>query len=1161
LLLAASARADEWPVARGPSREPNPYRYDPKILKEVPRAFLEDTAACLLYSSTTYLVEADGTTETITHEVTRLNGRKGVDTLGEYNSISYDPAYQKLTLNEARVIKPNGQVVKIEPQHVQLRDANTDYSVYGKEKELVISFPNLQVGDVYEVKWTTRGKSPEFGEHFFARYNFGDDRFPVVHDELRVRLPKAKVLKFAPVGGKVEPIVRDVGNDRLYVWRVANRRELPQDSDLPSREELRLQLMCSTFASWEEVGRWKQKLRARCWECTDDIRATVREVTKGLKTPLEKVRALSYWVRRRIRYVSFSSARNGYTPHQPAEVHGNLFGDCKDQAQLLAVMLREAGVPVWLVTLGARDDGQIVPDVPSPWGTHAILLVQVDGKDHWIDTTATLAAWDFLPRGDRDRVAYVTSDKGVRVLRTPALTADDLRYEQETEVWVQPDGTGQCRRTVTYHGLSALTQREAWTDVPAGERRRLMAAELQDANSRTRLRTLEVDEVSLRDPDRDVRATVTFDIPELLAGETDREGSFNDSKVWSRILAYTLDYERQAPLDLYAPFASAHRYTIHLPPGLRFETPPKDREVSSPLGSFTLHVRTDPKDARRLVLELHTRLERSRLSPADFAAFRAFHQQVYKSYRAWLNVTPTRDLDDALALEVLLTWAPGDRASAATLARLYQHHGRPDQALRVVRQALQVHPEDAKLWDLAVAATTSLEEEEGLYREMARRFPDAPRYLVAVGRICVSRGDHDGARAVLEPLTRSGPAAAQARAHYQLARSALARKQPAEALKHLDALVKADVSAVPLVDAKRLCGHAHEKLGQKDQALTAYAEALADAPDDQDLLSSLVRLEIQSDKQDKALDHLRRYTLVVGRDLEGLVQAASDHLELGRFEDALDLAWRAREIGFHERAQRVLGLVYLHRCEYEKAALHLDRAEADAPVLLGLIRAHLALGNLGQAVAYAERAGKPAAAPPELRQAVELVARLEERKRAVLKSAKSVPPERAAACATAVEALVCAEEAYSAGRPSAQVAALLARALPDAVEIGPALALRGLLALEHGRLGKALADAERAIALSPKEPRGYLVRGRVRLERGRDGALADLVRATELSGRRDAVILHWLASALAQVGRHADALIAQREAVRLRPQDPEIVEQLRALERRAARADGARRDS
>jgi tetratricopeptide (TPR) repeat protein/transglutaminase-like putative cysteine protease len=1156
-LVVPAARAGEWPVARGPSHEPEPYRYDPAVLKRAPRAFLEDTAACILYTGTTYLVAPDGTTETITHEITRLNGRKGVENLGEYSSITWDPACQKVVLNEARVLKRDGRVVPIEPRHVQLRDTNTEYAVYGSEKELVISFPNLEVGDTYEVKWTTRGKSPEFGDHFFTRYNFGDDRYPVLRDELRVRIPRTRPLRHASVGGKVEPTVRDVGCDRLYVWRVHNKPELPQDSELPSKEEFRLQLMCSTYPSWEAVGKWKRELRKECWECTQPIRDTVREVTAGLKTPLEKARALTYWVRRRVRYVSFSSARHGYTPHQPGQVQENRFGDCKDQAQLLAVMLREAGVPAALVTLGARDDGQIVPAVPSPWGTHAILLVRVDGKDHWVDTTATTAGWDFLPRGDRDRVAYVTDDSSIRVLRTPGLGADDNRHEQDTEVWLQPDGTAHCRRSVVFGGLAALGKRDAWADVPPGERRRLVAAELQDANSRTHLRSLRVDEGSLKDLGRPVHAAMEFDTPEQVSGDPDREGSFSDSRVWSRLLAYNLDYERQVPLDLWAPFESVHRFTVHLPPGFRFGSTPTDQTVQSRLGSFRLKVRPDAKNPRRLELEFRTRLEQGRVDPKDFAEYRRLHQEVSGAWRAWITMTPTRDLADALPLEALLAVSPGDRTSAGVLARLYQANGRLADARRVLRQAVVYHPKNVGLWELAVAAAENVEQEEAVYREMTRRFPGESKYALAVGRICVSRGRHDDARAVLGPLSLQGTPVVRAKAHYELARSAMARKQPAEAVKHVEAARAADSAAASGLDLLRLEGQAHEQLGQRDGAIRAYRMALLQAPDNRDLLAALVRLELAAKQPAEALDHLRRYTLAVGGDLEGLVRAATFHLEMGRLDDALDLAGRAQNLGPNAGAQRVLGLVYLRRGDDEKAAQHLARAGQDAEVLLGLIQAHLRLGRLDEALAEARASQKLAGAPPELHRACALAIKLGVRKLAVLKQLPGVAGGKAPALLAAVDALVCAEQAQADGQPAERTAALLGRAFAPGVDLGPAHALRGLLALEHGRLARALADAERAVALAPADGRGYFVRGRVRLERGQGAeALADLARAAALTGRRDGLVLHWLAAALAGQGRHAEALATQREAVRLRPGDRELREQLHELERAARVAAG-----
>ena len=222
------------------------------------------------------------------------------------------------------------------------------------------------------------------------------------------------------------------------------------------------------------------------------------EVTKGCADETAKARALTYWLRRNIRYVADGEGHD-YTPHPPANVFANRFGDCKDTSQLLAVMLRDAGLKVELATLGVYDDGQVLEEVPSPWGTHAILLVTINGLPHWIDTTSSLAGWDFLPRDDRDRLCYVVDDKGaIRLVRTPPMTLDDNRFDQTTHVHVGIDGSSRCAREVVTHGTAAMGQRDTFLEVPAGERRRQVTSELLDSNSRTRLVRLTFDEAALR---------------------------------------------------------------------------------------------------------------------------------------------------------------------------------------------------------------------------------------------------------------------------------------------------------------------------------------------------------------------------------------------------------------------------------------------------------------------------------------------------------------------------------------------------------------------------------------------------------------------------------------------------------------------------------------
>jgi tetratricopeptide (TPR) repeat protein len=1160
IALTGSARAaGDWPVKRGESHEPVPYRYDPAEVKKLPHEFTDDFPACTIYSATNYLLEADGTVEKITHEVTRLTGRKGIERLGEYRNIIFDPSYETFTLNEARVLKADGKVVPIEPKHVQLRDVATDFQVYDHDKQLVISFPSLEVGDTIEVKWSTRGKNPEHQGKFFTRYGFGDDRYPVAVDEIRIRLPKDNAFKHATTGGKLEPTVKDEGNVRTYHWRMEKIAPPPQDDNLPPKEELHTAVSCSTFGTWADVAAWKQKIRKDCWTCTPEVKTLVDEVTRGLDKPIDKARALTYWVRRHIRYVSMGE-KHDYTPHRPADVLGTRYGDCKDQSQLLAVMLREVGIPVALATLGTIDDGQVLESVPSPWGTHAILLVTLDGKEHWIDTTASLAGWDYLPRDDRDRACYLYDEKGLRLGRTPKMTPEQNRTVLVSKLSVRTDGTSHCERHSEAHGSAAFASRADWVEVPPGERRRAMAAELQNSQSKAHLVRLKIDEKRLKDFDQAVEADIVYDVPGHFSGENGLEGSITDSRVWARILSVNLDYDRKLPLDLGLPFESVHKYSIELPPIYHFDEAPKEKSVQSKWGRFELKVRHDAATPRRLELEFYTRLDQTRVEPDDFDAFRKFHEEMFKAYRVWLSLETKLDAKDAPAVEALLGKNPGDVGLAFQLAKHYRNADQTKEARRVIRGAVERQPSNLRLRQMQVELAEGREEEEAAYAALIRLQPDDMRHPIALAERRLEHKDPTAARQALEPVLKRIPKTMPeddkrkeyfwvAEACLTMARCCHEANQPAEALAQLEEAIRFNPNSLSSTELMLLKGHLHEKLKQRKQARETYQGLLNTSNDSDEAMAALIRLELGDNRGPQALPYLRRYSAAVSHTLNGLVKSADYYYQLGREDDAFELAERSRDMDFHPDAQRILGLVYLKRHDYAKALFHLDRTPMSATVLEAVIEANLGQGRLGDALKQADRIEALKEPAPNLRRTYALLLSLTQR-RIDLQKSVNLPKGKAEAGNAAIDAFVCAEYALSAEQPGDRIRSVLDGAFRDGIEIGPAFALRGQLALERGRLTAALADAERAVTLSPQEARCYFVRGRVRLERKVDGALADLSKAADLSRRKDAAMLHWLATALHRAGAHAEALAAQKEAALINPRDEEIREQLKEFEKK-----------
>src|SRR5262249_14756599 len=124
--------------------------------------------------------------------------------------------------------------------------------------------------------------------------------------------------------------------------------------------------------------------------------------------------------------------------------------------------------------------------------------------------------------------------------------------------------------------------------------------------------------------------------------------------------------------------------------------------------------------------------------------------------------------------------------------------------------------------------------------------------------------------------------------------------------------------------------------------------------------------------------------------------------------------------------------------------------------------------------------------------------------------------------ATAIERAVCAEALFARGLWPARVAELLNEALSVQGPPGVALRLRAVVRMQRGQFSRALTDAEAAIRLSPNEASGYYARGRMRSELAPATGVRDLERAAQLSGRRDATMLHDLAKAYFAMGRKTE---------------------------------------
>ena len=114
------------------------------------------------------------------------------------------------------------------------------------------------------------------------------------------------------------------------------------------------------------------------------------------------------------------------------------------------------------------------------------------------------------------------------------------------------------------------------------------------------------------------------------------------------------------------------------------------------------------QSGRKWTVVFHTKLDRTRIEPADFDAFIDFQERVSAGHRAFLTMKPSETVDDLRAdiqlVEKSFEKEPKNLPLALELAQLNLRAGHKEKAAKVLRAARLIHPGNQRLLELLAQA-------------------------------------------------------------------------------------------------------------------------------------------------------------------------------------------------------------------------------------------------------------------------------------------------------------------------------------------------------------------------------------------------------------------------------------------------------------------------
>ncbi|HEY4220803.1 MAG TPA: transglutaminase domain-containing protein, partial [Myxococcota bacterium] len=480
-----------------------------------------------------------------------------------------------------------------------------------------IRFRNLDVGSITVVQYMThRGSAGFLPNHYVATWWFSQIQHDVRDATWILVMPKDRKL-VRDIQGDVKETVVDDGDKRIRTYRAVDVPPLIPEPNMPPANDLLRRVSVSTLDGWDEYVRWEQALLKDAFRSNPEVDALAAKLLAGASTPHDKIDRLFRYVSKDIRYTQeYETSIAGVKPHACPVVLERGYGDCKDKAVLLILLLRKAGIDADFAILRTTDAGKVEKDIPNQQFNHAIVYVRKQpGIEQGYFTDPTTDALDLgnLRSDDQGAVSLVLEPEG------PTWHFEDIPYQssefERAHVDIKLDpATAKAHVDMSMRGAGASSGRRAVRDAET-EKKLLQGwatylfpgASLVDGKSDTS-----------EDLAKPFTGAFNADVPGAL--HDDADGTRVDVPHISPFATLTQLAERKLPLRLGISDNESLDMVLAIPPGKKVLRTPADYHVVGTCFTADRTTTTGATDVHVIAGYVKTCPE---ISAADYPAFRA----------------------------------------------------------------------------------------------------------------------------------------------------------------------------------------------------------------------------------------------------------------------------------------------------------------------------------------------------------------------------------------------------------------------------------------------------------------------------------------------------------------------------------------------------------
>ncbi len=561
------------------------------------------------------------------HYIIKILNERGKEDFSETH-VDYDSTYEKVELEYARTIKPDGTVADVGSRHIRDVSKYLNFPLYSNARVFIISFPEIMEGAVIDYKLKIYRNQLLNKKDFILTFPLQASE-PIITANFTLTFPKDRQLhtriineKYNNFAANLIPHKEEKDSYLIYRWQFKDIPQIIPESNMPPQVEINPTLLISTFQSWQDIYNWwwalsKDKIRA-----DSAIQLKVKELIKDKASEEEKVRAIHNFCAQKIRYVAVEYGQAGYEPHRAEDVYKNKYGDCKDQAILLVTMLKEAGFLAWPVLIATKDYYNLEDNFPAILFNHAIACVYLKDEYIFLDPTAETCSFRDLPPDDQARRVLIFKENGFKIQDTPLYPAEHNHLKQYLKLKVNSNETITAKKTILTFGFYDQAQRY-WLLYSQPELiQQSLTERIQSISIGARLDGYEI--TNLDNLNSPVVLSYDFYGPEYFTAA----GSLRIMPQLTNIdISLVAKDKRLYPLDFDVLETKETIFEIEIPRNFVIKYMPGSLVEDSPWLKFSVEYNfTD----NRLYFKQETKLKKTEVSEVQYADFKSFFERAAK---------------------------------------------------------------------------------------------------------------------------------------------------------------------------------------------------------------------------------------------------------------------------------------------------------------------------------------------------------------------------------------------------------------------------------------------------------------------------------------------------------------------------------------------------